>query len=192
MSSEDTKEKKVQAALKRPVQSATSELERIFLQHHRRVLQAAYRITGSPADAEDVLQTVFLRLLRKDACPGRAEDMGSYLYRAAVNASIDLLRSQKTRQNIDLEMVAPRLVQSDGVSPEESREARELEEWLRAALTRLSPQSAEVFALRFLEGLDNQEIAEIIDTSPGVVAVVLHRTRSRLRDELRSFLGGAS
>jgi RNA polymerase sigma-70 factor (ECF subfamily) len=51
------------------------------------------------SDAEDVLQTVFLRIVRRDDPPLRADDAASYLHRAATNASLDLLRRRKTRDS---------------------------------------------------------------------------------------------
>ncbi len=47
-----------------------------------------------------------------------------------------------------------------------------------------------MFTLRYFEDLDNRQIAEIFQTTPGTVAVTLHRVRTRLMDELGSFLGG--
>jgi RNA polymerase sigma-70 factor (ECF subfamily) len=193
MSSEDEKETTVQAALRQESGPMTgSELERAYREHHLQVIQAAYRVTGSAADAEDVLQTVFLRLLRHPHLPNKSPQLGSYLHRAAVNASIDLLRSRKSRKDISIEKVQPRQVQSLEAGPEDLQTARELATWLRRAVSELSPQTAEIFALRYFEGYSNQEVAELVDTSPGVVAVVLHRARNRLREGLRSFSGGAS
>jgi len=190
MSSENAKEKKVQAALRQETTPAPNpELARIFQQHHNRVIQAAYRVTGSLSDAEDVLQTVFLRLLRRHDLPNRSEKLGSYLHRAAINAGIDLIRSRKQGKKVALEDAGP-LPETRNISPDDRQASLELEDWLRSTLSGLSPQSAEVFALRYLEGYGNQEIAELIGTSPGVVAVVLHRTRTRLRTELSKFLGG--
>jgi DNA-directed RNA polymerase specialized sigma24 family protein len=63
-------------------------LSQLFGEHRRRVLTAAYRITGSMADAEDVAQAVFLRLASAD---GPVTNAGSYLYRAAINGALDLL-----------------------------------------------------------------------------------------------------
>src|SRR4026207_2168833 len=59
-------------------------LETLFREHPGSVAPAAYRITGDPADAEDVLQTVFTRLLRREEQPDLSESAGSYLQRAAV------------------------------------------------------------------------------------------------------------
>src|SRR6266498_2708990 len=67
---DDFQEDTVQAAAKKlrlvtePPNSSQTELETLFQSHHDRVFRSAYRITGSAADAEDVLQTVFLRLVR--------------------------------------------------------------------------------------------------------------------------------
>ncbi|MEJ7617640.1 MAG: sigma-70 family RNA polymerase sigma factor, partial [Pyrinomonadaceae bacterium] len=60
----------------------------------------------------------------------------------------------------------------------------------RAAIPRLGERAAEVFTLRYLEGYDNREIAELIGTSQMVVAVTLHRSRSRLRKEIGKYLEG--
>lgn len=169
-----------------------SDMERIFQEHHHRVIQAAYRVTGNPSDAEDVLQNVFMRLLRKGEAPNASENLGSYLHRAAVNAAIDLLRSRKSRRKVALEDVQHQLAESRTEAPDQQQAALEIGDWLRQAVTQLSPQSAQIFALRYFEGFTNQEIAQQVGTSPGVVAVVLHRARNRLQDEIRTFLGEPS
>ena len=165
------------------------ELERAFKAHHNRVFQVAYRVTGNSSDAEDVLQNIFIRLMKRSTLPSRSDELGSYLHRAAVNASIDLLRSRKPSRRIPLEDIAVRLAEDDESSPETEQRGKELADWLRSAVSRLSPQAAEIFSLRYLEGYKNLEIAEMVQTSPGVVAVVLHRARQRLREELEKFLG---
>src|SRR5262245_56863173 len=95
-------------------------LEAVFRRHHEAVFRAAYRITGNAMDAEDVLQTVFTRLLRREAPPALAggtpgipgtieldpEGAGSYLHRAAVNAAFDLLRARRRSRSVRLEEVS--------------------------------------------------------------------------------------
>jgi RNA polymerase sigma factor (sigma-70 family) len=61
---------------------------------------------------------------------------------------------------------------------------------LRQALTVLSPRQAEIFVLRYLEGYENREIAEMLATSQAVVAVSLFRARAQLKTELRKLSGG--
>src|SRR5258707_8846164 len=66
MAEDEMKEQSVQAVKHlRPVPSPPEELEVFFREHHDQVFRTAYRVTGSPSDAEDVLQTVFLRLVRR-------------------------------------------------------------------------------------------------------------------------------
>ena len=190
MSSEKRKDDGVQlASSSRSLAPEGPELERAFKAHHNRVFQVAYRVTGNRSDAEDVLQNIFIRLMKRPTLPSRSDELGSYLHRAAVNASIDLLRSRKSSRRIRLEEVAVRLAGDDESSPETEQRGKELADWLRSAVSRLSPQAAEIFSLRYLEGYKNLEIAEMVQTSPGVVAVVLHRARQRLREELEKFLG---
>jgi RNA polymerase sigma-70 factor (ECF subfamily) len=64
-----------------------------------------------------------------------------------------------------------------------------LRQALAGALARLKPRPAEIFALRFLEGLSNQQIAQSMGISQVLVAVIVHRTRLQLRKELRPYLG---
>lgn len=164
-------------------------LEALFAEHQSRVFRAAYRITGNATDAEDVLQTVFLRLLRRDDPPDLARGAAGYLHRAAVNAALDLLRARKRARAVDLEAAAE-LAETEASGPEGRSRGNELARWLRAAVSRLSPRAAEIFTLRYLEGYGNREIAQLLGTSQTAVAVILHRTRHRLGKELRPLLGG--
>ena len=129
-----------------------SDLERVFVAHQARVFRAAYRITGNAQDAEDVLQSVFLRLARQEEGALDVANASSYLYRA--------------------------------------QEAAEIRHWLRRALAALSPRAAEVFALRYLEGEANRDIARLLGISRVSVAVSLHRTRQRLQSELGQWKKG--
>ena len=78
-------------------------MERVYRDHASRVLSAAYRVTGSSQDAEDVLQTVFMRLVRRDGGAHLDENPAAYLHRAAVNAALDLIRSRKSARATPLE-----------------------------------------------------------------------------------------
>jgi RNA polymerase sigma-70 factor (ECF subfamily) len=156
-------------------------LERVFLEHKDRVFRTAYRITGNSGDAEDALQTVFLRLLRQDGI-SEVGNLAAYLHRSAVNASLDLLRRRKDARTSSLD---------DDENPVELATAStagpslEIRDWLRQALGRLNPRWAAMFVLRFIEDLSNREIARMMDTSPAVVAVLLHRTRAQLKKDFK-------
>jgi len=168
------------------------ELEAIFREHHGMVFRAAYRITGNPTDAEDVLQTVFMRLLKRPPDADPVGNIASFLHRSAVNAALDLMRARQNVRNIPLDELEPVLAEPAVRSPERARASNEIREWLRGALSRLNPRIAEMFALRFFEGKDNPEIARLLNTTPGTVAVTLSRTRDRLQKEYLAYMGGAA
>ena len=163
-----------------------AELEQTFRDHHGLVFRTAYRITGNAGDAEDVLQTVFLRLVRRGQSAEPIENSESYLRRAAINAAMDIIRSRQADQTVPL--------------PEESllpttparADSLGLRQALSRAMAEIQPRWAEIFALRFLEGLSNQQIAKSLGISQVRVAVIVHRTRLQLRKELRPYLGDRS
>jgi RNA polymerase sigma-70 factor, ECF subfamily len=184
----------VQAAAKtlrlvtEPPNSSQTELEALFQSHHDRVFRTAHRITGSAADAEDVLQTVFLRLVRGQENYDLSENAEAYLSRAAINASLDLMRSRGRTKSVELSEVDSLELKSKFQSPEAEHADRELQMLIRQAVARLGKTAGEMFVLRYYEGYDNQEIAKMLDTSQMVVGVVLHRARTRLRKEIGHFL----
>ena len=166
-------------------------LERVFREHQARVFRAAYRITGNVHDAEDVLQAVFLRLARQGEESRSMDNPASYLYRAAINASLDVLRGRREGQNVPLdEAEAEGRLGKSPRTPEQLHEAAELRMWLRGAVARLDRRPAEIFALRYLEGQGNRDIARMLGISRVSVAVTLHRTRQRLQNELRAWKRG--
>ena len=163
-----------------------SGLERVFLEHKDRVFRTAYRITGNAGDAEDALQTVFLRLLRQENSSG-IDNLAAYLHRSAVNASLDLLRRRRDARTSSLDDHENPV---EVVSANTAGPSVEIRDWLRQALGRLNPRWAEMFVLRFIEDYNNREIARMMKTSPAVVAVLLHRTRAQLKMDFREHARG--
>jgi RNA polymerase sigma-70 factor, ECF subfamily len=175
-----------------PPQVDPARMEKVFEQHHALVFRAAYRVTGNAADSEDVMQTIFLRLVRRSDAFQDVSEIESYLYRAAVNAALDTVRQRQRASATPLEETASGHVSDMRQSPEKAFDSGEIKKWLREAVGRLSPLAAEAFALRFFEDKKNTEIAEILGTTASSIAVTLHRTRERLEREYRAELGGAS
>jgi len=136
-------------------------------------------MTGNAADAEDVLQQVFLRLLRRGQTAEPLDNQESYLRRAAINLSLDVIRNRRDDQSVPLDD-APSLPSAHG------QNQSELQDSLRRALATLSGRAAEVFALRYFEGYKNQEIARMLGISQVQVAVLLFRTRQQLQKEIKS------
>ena len=189
---DDLKEETVLATAKhlKPVPSAGEELEGLFREHSDQVFRAAYRITGSTVDAEDVLQTVFLRLARRREGVDLRPSPASYLHRAGVNAALDLLRQRARASAVPLDEVAPERLASPQAGPELAERDRELRGALRRAVAGLGERAAELFTLRYFEGYENREIAALLGMSPMVVGVLLHRARARVRKQIGEFYGG--
>ena len=189
MGEDTTKEKAVHASpLTRPANEAGADtsVAALFTQHHERVFRVARRITGNASDAEDVLQTVFLRIVRREEPPLNADDAASYLHRAATNASLDLLRRRKAARSEPIDDVER--FRDRAQDPEAAHDGAEVRDRVRAALAGLSPRAAEIFVMRYFDGYGNREIARLLNTSWSVIAVTLHRTRAKLQKELKGEL----
>jgi len=147
----------------------------LFDRHCDAVFRAALRVTGNPADAEDVLQTVFLRLLARGGDVQAAPLPAAYFRRAAVNAAVDLLR----RRAVHAESVYDDRAPHAAVEPPSL-----LKEQLRRAIATLDSEDATLFLLRHVEGLSIDELAEMFQLEKNNVAVRLHRIRHRLQTEM--------
>ena len=176
------------ASASMPITETRESVSRLFGEHSRRILLAAYRITGCMSDAEDVLQVVFLRLIDGDELT--VKNAGSYLYRAAINGALDLLRRRKSTAIVPLEAAAGVASAGSGAHPEAEASSRELGEWLRQAIGELPARGAEMFTLRYLEEMGNRDIAKFMGTSQAVVAVTLHNARAKLKKRLREMERG--
>ncbi len=165
------------------------ELAALFRDHYKGIFRVAYRITGSQSDAEDVLQTIFLRLTTNRARLDLSPNPRAFLYRSAINASLDLLRLRKRANSVSLDVVDFEQGSKPSVAtPEDDVVDMELRELVRQAVANLEGRAAAAFTLRYYEGYDNAHIAEILGTSRLVVAVTLHRARTRLRKEIGNYL----
>ena len=150
-------------------------LAELYERHYEAVFRAALRVTGNPADAEDVLQIVFLRVLARG---GDVEDValpGAYFRRAAVNAAVDVLRRRELHAESAFDDGAPHAA----VQPPFL-----LKERLRRALGILDREDASLFLLRHVEGLSIDELAAMFLMEKNNVSVRLHRIRLRLQAEM--------
>lgn len=169
--------------------NSIDDLGVLFRDNYRAIFGIAYRITGSASDAEDVLQTIFLRLTKNDPRARLTSHPQGYLYRAAVNASLDLLRQRKRANAVSLDAIdLDQSPKHSGGSPEDDVVDSELRELLRQAVAKLEGRASTAFALRYFEGYDNKRIAQVLGTSQLVVGVTLHRARTRLRKEIGNYL----
>ena len=157
------------------IQAMPPELGDLYSRYADTVYRTALRVTGSTADAEDVLQTVFLRVLKREEPldPLRAPE--GFLRRSAANAAIDIVRRRSTWRQESISETPDRLKQESSA---------ELKERLRQAIATLGERDAEMFVLRYVEGLANGEIAEMYGLEKTTIAVRLHRIRESLKVQL--------
>jgi RNA polymerase sigma-70 factor (ECF subfamily) len=157
------------------------EIDRIFREHYALIFRTAYGVTGSPEDAEDVVQTIFLRLLRSEFPPECMRSPKAYLYRAAVNLSLNTMR-QRARHVLtnDAERFEQALL-ATGIGAEEALHQR-----LYEAIAELDAETSEILILRYIHEYSNGQIAKLLGISRGVVAVRLFRSRARLKRLVRA------
>ncbi len=138
----------------------------------------AYRMLGSAADAEDVVQEAQLRLHQADPVPDNPE---AFLYRVISNLCVDKLRAEKVRRRQYVGPWLPEpLVEDDAEVVEVAELAEQLSMGFMLMLERLSPAERVVYVLR--EGFDFSfaEIAQILDVSVANARQRAHRARKRL------------
>jgi RNA polymerase sigma-70 factor (ECF subfamily) len=157
-----------------------NEFEELFQEHYQMVYRTAYRILGNAADAEDVLQTVFLRLIRRELPPGLRNNVKGYFYRAAVNVSLDVVRARKR-----FEPIAEGERLEIRPSPAEADLLEQTHKRLMQAIAELSPEAAHVLTLRYFDDYSDAQIAKVLGASRTAVAVRLFRSRARLKKLMR-------
>src|SRR5215510_1546342 len=158
-----------------PSTIARAGFAELYDRHYEAVFRAALRVTGNPADAEDVLQTVFLRVLTRGENVENVELRAAYFRRAAVNAAVDVLRRREFRAESVYDNRTPHAL----VEP-----SFLLKERLRRAVAALDSDDATLFLLRHVEGLSLEELSAMFQIEKNNVAVKLHRIRQRLQAEM--------
>ncbi len=144
-----------------------------------RIYRYVYHRLGQQALAEDLTSEVFLRFLRARVAP---ENPAAYLYRIAHNLIVDHVRHNPQLLSLDESIVY------SGGEPQKMAEVEVERLRLRRAILRLTPDQQQVIVLKYLEGLENADIAAVLDKPEGAVKSLQHRA---LRN-LRSLLGSSS
>ena len=154
----------------------------IYQRYERRIYRYIYYRVGSPYDAEDLTEQVFLNAWR---AIGRYQQRGrpilAWLFRMAHNLVIDYYRTQKKEAGLDEELVAEKPSFNPGYLVELHEEFDELHE----AIRRLNAEQQRVITLRFVEGMCYPEVAAILGKREGAVRVLQHRALIALRRILR-------
>ncbi len=158
------------------------EIEDLFRDQYAFMYRASQALLQSPTDAEDVIQNLFLKFVQHELRPEVRENPRPYLYRAAVNESLNIIRSRTRRH------------ESGGVEelevPEPCTERMNdnVKVRLQEAFAQLRPATLEILILHHEHGYSDAEIAEMLGHTRGKVAMILTRARA----ELQELMSGAN
>jgi RNA polymerase sigma-70 factor, ECF subfamily len=158
--------------------------EDLYRQHSRKLFSLACRMVGSPTEAEDLLQEIFLTAHRKlDGFRGESA-LSTWLYRLATNQCLDYLRSRAARTDQVTETLDDELGwYQPGQRGLAEQTVSKID--LERALTRLPPGCRAAFVLHDIEGLEHREVAEVLGVAEGTSKSQVHKARLRLRALLR-------
>lgn len=184
------KDKKVTdiALIKDFTKGSIEAFEELISRYESKVFNLAMRFTRNQEDAEEVVQDVFTTLYKKiDGFQGKSA-FSSWLYRIVVNAAFMKLRKRRQNTAVYIEDLVQEqkidhdsfyICRSDSITIN-----REVREMLINAINRLPEQYRNVFVLRDIDGLSNEEVSQILTLSIPAVKSRLHRSRLMLRRKL--------
>jgi len=148
----------------------------LYESYHERTYRLMVRMVGLE-EAEDLTQQVFLQVFRKLSKFSWRAKFSTWLYRLAINESLQYLRGKRRTENVRLEW--------DPAQDGQAQEALESKELLERALAAIDPELRAIFLLREVEGMAYAEIAEVLHMPEGTVGSRLNRARSELQVILR-------
>jgi len=177
--------------VRRCVAGDVAAWEEIVQRHHRRIYNLCYRFVGSPEDAQDLTQEVFIKIYRtlKSYDVGRGA-LVTWVSTITRNLLVDHFRKTKQDRVTDSLDAAPSehedamplsdQVQDKGLPPDAGVQSREVRETVHRALQKLSPELREAVILRDLQDMDYREIATLLRVPEGTVKSRINRGRAEL------------
>lgn len=167
-----------------------SAFQELVSRYHQKVYLVSLGLLRNREDALEVAQEAFFRAYRKISSFQGGSSFYTWIYRIAVNLSIDTQRRQKRnplefRASMDGLLEAQNEVARD---PFANVQDKELGEKLAQAINELTPEHKAVIVLRTLEGMSYKDIGEILGCSEGTVMSRLHYARKKLQDKLSLYL----
>ncbi len=173
----------------RQIQGGKTHLFKQLTDRYRsQVAGIAYKMVGDYDDAKDISQMVFVKTFYNIKRFDLTKRFSTWLYRIAVNASIDYIRKFKKHKFEDLEDTGEPNLRTT-MTPERTFQLKELGEFVRESAKKLNEKQHQAFVLKDLEGLDIDEIAQIMGMPQATVRWYLHRARKKLRGDLRRRFG---
>lgn len=183
-------DKQEKVLIKKSKKGDAQAFEELILSYQKKVLNLAYRMLGSVADAEDAAQEIFIKVFRSLYSFNEKSAFSTWLYKVATNVCLDILRKRK-RQNggamisisrynsQDDEYELP--IEDNAPSPYEEAQKKEAMRALNCALDLLSEEQRAVIVMRDINGLSYEEIADVMECSLGTIKSRINRSRLALR-----------
>jgi RNA polymerase sigma-70 factor, ECF subfamily len=165
--------------------SRQEDFERLLRPHAAACYKSAFRLTGSQADAEELVQELFVKLYEQLDAWRDQENPLPWIRRVLYNLHIDLYRKRARTHGIndatrDQSEALDRLEARDQ-SPEEAAEQSEQQAYLLAALNQLDAEERALVAMHLLEGHTLNDLASTLNTPLGTLKARLHRTKAKLK-----------
>jgi RNA polymerase sigma-70 factor (ECF subfamily) len=161
------------------VATGADEFATIYETNKARIYSTAYRMLGNGADAEDVVQDVFVKAWRKlDSFEGRSQ-LSTWLYRITINRCLDILRKRKRQPTAPLEEAMGAVAKQSNVM-----------KLIEGLLPSLPPGYRTVFVLHDIQGLKHYEIAKHLHITEGACKSQLHKARLMMRKKLAPYMEG--
>lgn len=171
--------------VERSIEGDTEAFGDLYQRYLSRIYRYIYYRVGEEREAEDLTETVFLKVW--EAMPRfRVGEVSfkTWIYRVAHNLLVDHYRTRKEPPlTMDLDLEDPKPL------PEEEVMRQEKQEWISAAIAQLNPDYQQILALRFINGLSHAEASEVVGRSVAAVRVMQHRALKALAKQLRGGKG---
>jgi len=182
--------------LRRVQAGDVAAFDALILRYRERVYAVIYHLTSNREDAADLTQDAFIKSFQSIHRFQGQSSFFTWLYRIAINTTLNHLRKQKLRSFFSLETVnldepvARELIDAltDKTGADRETYVHELQEKLNEAVQKLSTKHRTVVTLFEIDGLSHQEIAEITGCSEGTVRSRLHYAKQLLQAELQPYM----
>ena len=155
--------------------------EQLYREHSSRLYNLAYRMSGRAADAEELVQEIFLLAHRKLASFKGESAIGTWLYRLGVNLCVDHLRSTRRRMDQATESLDDERDRGSRLAALPTTEMTLTRVALERAIAELPESYRAAFVLHDVEGFGHGEIGEMLGIAEGTSKSLVHKARMRLR-----------
>ena len=157
--------------------------------HSRNIYRLAYRMTGRPEDAEDVVQETFIRAYRQLGRFEARSNFGTWLYRIGFNCAVDYMRARPKREVADsADVLARRPPEAATPAADDLVFAGEIDGRVQAALENLSAQERAAFLMRHYHGCSIDEICRELDLKTNAAKHAVFRAVKKMRTALEPFV----